>query len=270
MVLRPSRNVLDFGTQQRWDIKVDGHSLEYFSQDFGEEKNGHDLVIVKFPGTSGRAERSSVFPGNLLDSSGENSSADASNVSGLVLTWNPPGYGRSGGRSSLAKMMTAGKRFFSEVLDRHADGAIVWLCGNSLGCNVALSIAADDMSQRIGGMILRNPPPLIPVVQRVASKYPMGKYIRPIAESLVREMNAEKTAPQSTAPAVFLKSMSDNLVPPKMQDRLIETYGGPNRVVSMDGLEHDGIPNDEHQKLISEALVWLWQQRLNPLVTKVP
>ncbi|KAA1259395.1 Alpha/beta hydrolase family protein [Rubripirellula obstinata] len=263
MVLRPSRDALDPGTQQRMTVAVGGHAIEYFSHRFGVEKDKHDLVVVKFPGTSGRAERSSVFPGNLLRGT------SAGDVSGLVLTWNPPGYGGSGGRPSLSGMPAAATSFFDAVLNRHAADATLWLCGNSLGCNPALHLAANDRKQRIAGLILRNPPPLIPVVKRIAKKYPMGKYIDPIVDSLIDEMNAEFTAPLAKTPAVFLKSMSDTLVPPKLQDRLISGYGGPNQVVSMEGLEHDGVPTDDHERLISQSLVWLWEQRLisQPLST---
>jgi alpha-beta hydrolase superfamily lysophospholipase len=253
MVLRPSRDPLDHGTQQRMEIHLDGQRIEYFISRFGAQKETHDLVVLKFPGTGGRAERSSPFPGTLLN-----------DVSGLVLTWNPPGYGRSSGRASLRRIAAAAHVFFAEAISRHAAGSRVWLSGNSLGCNVALSLAASDVNKQIDGLILRNPPSLIPVVKRIALKYPMGRYVKPVAESLVEEMNAELTSPAVTAPAVFLKSMSDSVVPPKLQDRLIDLYSGAHHVVAMDGLEHDGIPTDDHERLIQRALVWLWQQAVAP------
>ena len=259
MVLRPSRDVLDCGTQQRMELTADGQTIEYFLQPFGESNKPHDLIVLKFPGTGGRAERSSAFPGEMLDG-----------VSGLVLTWNPPGYGRSSGRASLSRIAEAAGVFFSEVLARHAEKSVVWLCGNSLGCNVALSIASSDDKKQIDGLVLRNPPPLIPVVKRVALKYPLGKYIKPVAESLIREMNAELTSPLVTAPAVFLQSMSDSLVPPKLQNRLIGLYGGQHQVVAMDGLDHDGIPTDDQELQIQQSIAWLWLQSKSASSGKEP
>lgn len=256
MVLRPSRDELDSGPQHRMTVDVGGHDIEYFSHPFGVAKDKHDLVVVKFPGTSGRAEKSSDFPARLLRGT------NADDVSGLVLTWNPPGYGRSGGRASLTEMPAAAEAFFDTVVNRHAADSTIWLSGNSLGCIPALHLAATDRGPRIGGLVLRNPPPLVPVVKQVAKNYPLGKYIGPIAESLVPKMNAELTAPRAKPPAVFLKSMSDSLVHPSLQDELASRYGGICQVVPMDGLDHDGVPTDQHERLISQSLLWLWEQRL--------
>jgi pimeloyl-ACP methyl ester carboxylesterase len=261
MVLRPSQDPLECGGQQRHQVQVDRQTIEYFSQRFGPPSDHADLVILKFPGTAGRAERSSVFPGNLL---GE--------VSGLVITWNPPGYGGSTGRPGLRRIAEAARGFFAKMHQRHVAGSHLWLMGNSLGCNVAMSLAAADaggnfggstaMPASIDGMILRNPPPLVHVVKRVARNYPLGRLVKPIAESLIAEMNADITAPLSRAPTVFLKSMSDSLVPPKLQDRLIRRYGGPRQVVPLSNLEHDGLLTDQHEHDVSVALDWLWQQTL--------
>lgn len=252
MVLRPSQDPLECGGQQRHEIRTGKHSIEYFSQRFGPAKDRPDLVILKFPGTAGRAERSSVFPGNLLDG-----------VSGIVITWNPPGYGGSTGRAGLRVIADAAKDFLAETTLRCVDDSRLWLIGNSLGCNVAMSLAAADSDNKIDGMILRNPPPLVHVVKRVARNYPLGRLMDPVAESLIADMNADLTAPLSRVPAVFLKSMADSLVPPELQDRLIGRYGGPRQVVPLAELEHDGQLTEQHERDVLVALDWLWQQTLS-------
>ena len=259
MVLRPSRDPLEWGSQDRLTATAGGETLEYFSQWFGPPQDSPDLVVLKFPGTAGRAERSTAFPITLMN-----------DIAGLVLTWNPPGYGGSSGKASLSKIAAMANDFFSHVVDRHVPpSAALWLCGNSLGCATVLHLSSkchhDKADSRkeirsIDGLVMRNPPLLVPVVKHVAKAYPMGRCIKSVAESLIEEMNAELTAPRSTAPAVFLQSMADSVVPPSLQNQLIDCYAGPTRVVSMDGLDHDGIPTDEHEALMRESFEWLWQK----------
>ena len=179
-----------------------------------------------------------------------------------IWTWNPPGYGRSEGRASLGAIAEAALVFWEQVTQRNGrNGLTTWLCGNSLGCVTALHVAATakpDLSS--SGLILRNPPPLIPVVKRVAKGYPLGGLVEPVIESLCESMNAMQTASRVRLRAVFLQSELDSLVPPEDQNRLIATYGGPSRVVVMEGLEHGCIATDEHLPSIAELIRWLWEQ----------
>ena len=109
-----------------------------------------------------------------------------------IWTWNPPGYGRSGGRASLQRIADAANEFWRQVTQREAgESTSIWLCGNSLGCVTALHVAASAQPDpsRVG-MILRNPPPLIPVVKRIARQYPLGSLLDSTIESLCEPMNA--------------------------------------------------------------------------------
>ena len=209
-----------------------------------------DLVVLKFPGTAGRAERSSRFPADLGSvESYPFESAD-------VWTWNPPGYGRSSGRASLASVALASLEFWRQVTEMYSNPATrIWLCGNSLGCVAALHVAASIRPcPEKTSMILRNPPPLIPVVKGVARQYPLGRLIDAVAESLDDRMNATITASQVDLPAVFLQSERDSLVTPRMQTEVVNAYAGKHQVVELEGLEHDGIPNDRQGDRYSSRL----------------
>ena len=177
-----------------------------------------------------------------------------------MWTWNPPGYGRSGGRATLASVIDSSLAFWDQVTQQYDAGTRIWLCGNSLGCATALHVAATvrpDPSN--AAMILRNPPPLIPVVKRIARQYPLGRLIDAVADTLDDRMNAIVTASQVDLPAVFLRSQLDSLVPPAMQSLVIDPYVGDKQIVELDGLEHDGIPDDAHELQIRDALRWLWE-----------
>lgn len=253
MVLRPSRGPMDHGDLARVMMDVAGKPLETFVARNFDDGGPADLVVLKFPGTAGRAERSSLFPVPALVPT-------LGNVRGEVWTWNPPGYGGSHGRATLSTIAAAGQAFADGVLQRDdVSPKTVWLCGNSLGCNVAMHVAAslESTTYRVG-LILRNPPPLVAVVKNIAARYPMGRYVDPIADSLCDSMNAMRTAPRVRYPAVFLQSELDTLVPPAIQNEVIAAYGGETKLVQLIGLTHDGIFADQQKPLIVDAMHWLW------------
>tara|TARA_R110002049_G_scaffold4601_3_gene31755 strand:+ start:11634 stop:12455 length:822 start_codon:yes stop_codon:yes gene_type:complete len=258
LVLRPSRHEIPIATQQRVMLDASTGKIECLvhrsTAKPDSSPTSKNLVVLKFPGTAGRAERSSRFPADML------TAVSSQPVVADVWTWNPPGYGRSEGRATLASVMTASIDFWQQVTRQYPDPATrVWLCGNSLGCVTALHVAATiQPDTNRTGVILRNPPPLIPVVKRIAHRYPLGRLIDPVAETLDPRMNATVTAGQVNLPAVFLQSELDSLVPPRMQQNIVDAYAGQKRVVTLGGLEHDCLHDETHESEIRDALLWLW------------
>ncbi|MGB7345905.1 MAG: alpha/beta hydrolase [Pirellulaceae bacterium] len=253
LVLRPSRHEIDHGVQERVMLSwgTANEPLECFAQRHGDVSQPMDLLVVKFPGTAGRAERSSSFP-----------TAYFPNSVSEVWTWNPPGYGRSAGRASLKRMELAALDFWRQMLgsSRLNSETRIWICGNSLGCVPSLRVACDVDPQGRMGMVLRNPPPLAHVIKEVATKYPLGRMINPVADSLHDTMNAIVIAENVTWPAVFLQSELDELVLPEMQNEVIEAYQGPKSVVVMKGLAHGSVATEIHEPLIRQSLDWLWEK----------
>jgi pimeloyl-ACP methyl ester carboxylesterase len=252
IVLRPSRGFIDCKPQQRVVLSGGRDPLECFVWSQQEDDGPADALILKFPGTAGRAERSTEFPVGFLPTRRSK-----------IWTWNPPGYGGSGGVASLPRIADAAIEFWDEVLRRDADpNTPVLLCGNSLGCVTALRVAtqARERHQRCG-VILRNPPPLIPVIDHVARRYPMGRLIAaPIAAGLNESMNALVTASRVDRPAVFLHSERDTLVPMALQQQVVEAYAGEKQTVLLEGLEHDEPACERHEARIRQAIDWLWNR----------
>ncbi|MCC9600531.1 alpha/beta hydrolase [Stieleria sp. JC731] len=247
-VLRPSQNELDFGTKQRRFYESDGQRDEYFVGDLQPDQTP-DLLVVKFPGTAGRAERATDWPGSIL-----------SGVHVRHCTWNAPGYGRSSGRPSLANLAKRATPFFLHLLEQiDLTKTKVWLTGNSLGCTTATYLAG-EFGDRVSGLVLRNPPPLIDTVKRVADRYPFGKLAHAIAESLPNELNLLHTAPKVGVASVMLQSELDELVPVTQQDSVFDRLPEPKRRVLMQGIGHGGLINDDHQADIAAAIEWLWSQ----------
>lgn len=253
MVLRPTREPVEPEGQQRVWLTSGGEPLECFVHVAEPSEPPPECLVLKFPGTQGRAERATRFPLPLLP--------DA-DLRGEVWTWNPPGYGRSAGRATLQRLADASLDFSRQVIERRAsDATKILLYGSSLGAVTALNVAARTcLPGGRAGLILRNPPPLIPVVQRIARSYPLGWLADPIAKSLIDPMNATVTAAQVSLPAVFLQSAEDTLVPPSLQRQVHEAYAGKKKIVWLHGLEHHELPDESHEPAHGDAIVWLWQQ----------
>jgi pimeloyl-ACP methyl ester carboxylesterase len=73
-----------------------------------------------------------------------------------------------------------------------------------------------------------------------------------------QELNSLKNAPNIAVPAVFLSADHDSLVPPKYQQKIIDAYKGPKRVIIMKGSTHwDSVTGDANAQLL-DGIEWLW------------
>ncbi len=251
LVLEPSREPMDFGTQQRELLSFDGRPLETFVQANADNGEPIDLLVLKFPGTAGRAERSTEFPMSMLPQ-----------LRVAMWTWNPPGYGGSGGRASMDTITKAAIAFWQQVVQRVAAAkhARLVLCKQLGLCHRVACCCQHRSGITRYGIILRNPPPLIAVFKHIANRYPLGKLAHSIGDTLCEEMDAVSSASKITWPAVILQSELDTLVPPELQQEVIDAYAGPKQLVLMDGLAHGGAPTESHEPQIKSAINWLWEQ----------
>lgn len=283
-ILRPSRHALELGDQQRRWVSIDSGTpalppiarsrspgrLESFvhrQSDSGESVEPVDVLLLKFPGTAGRGERSTPFPANRLaarvDSAGIAAAIDPTRENRPrieVWTWNPPGYGGSSGSARLATLAPAGVAWVqSVVLARGHARTVVWLCGNSLGCLPAIA-AANSVERSRLGLWLRNPPDLMRIVPAIAGRYRAGWLMRRWMEQLPGDLRVIDQVAQCRCPAVYLTSELDSLVPPAMQATIRDAHAGPTRSVVLAALDHDGLLTDEHQPSIDAAVDWLWRK----------
>jgi uncharacterized protein len=206
-----------------------------------------------------------MFPLDLLPHAG-----------GQVWTLNPPGYGNSEGIASLSTLVDVAAEFVAFAMARRSSPRTrVLMCGNSLGSATVLGVAAricqresdcqvEPMHDRPAiGLLLRNVPPITEVVQRVAARYPLGHLMNRVAATTPGEMDAIQSASQVTFPAVFLRSERDTLVPPELQQRVLESYAGVKQNVILSGLGHDSPLTPTHLDEIATALRWLAETMVN-------
>lgn len=240
------------GAAASWDIKEPGH-LESW-----EAVKRPDDLVLKFPGTGGRAERSSPFPLQM------NAESDRS---AEVWTWNPPGYGNSPGKPSLKTFSEFAAAWSERVLAARA-GKLenskqtrVWLCGNSLGCLPAMHVAATLMADHPAAVLwVRNPPDLRRVILNISARWRATTAMQHVSAVLPRSVDAMDLAARCKLPAVFLMSEKDTLVLPEYQQGVHAAYVGQKHVVELSGLPHDGILDEDHRPVVEHALRWIRRQ----------
>jgi uncharacterized protein len=121
---------------------------------------------------------------------------------------------------------------------------------------VALHVAAN---RPVGGLVLQNPPPLRQLILGRYGWWNLWILAGPVASRVPAELDSLANAPRVTAPAVFIASGDDGIIPASYHRRVIDVYAGPKRVIDMPGATHDSPLTREAAARFAEDLQWLWQ-----------
>jgi len=249
LILCPTRHPIEATDKTRRLIPFGDGGLEIWTQRVGDEPaRAADLYVLKFPGTAGRAERSTAHP------------ADAwPGMRVEVWSVNPPGYGGSDGTASLRRIAAFADAALEQI-QREASGGPVLVTGSSLGCVAALYLAA---RRPIAGLILRNPPPLREVILARFGWRTLFLGARLIARQIPPELDAIRNAAAARAPAVFVSAQRDRVVPLPCQQGIFAAYQGPQRVLRLPQADHHTPLTDDEAEQYRELLAWLRRQMMS-------
>ncbi len=242
LVLCSSTNFIDPEDRIRREFPFDDGHLEIFECYRNEVEGAPGLVVLKFPGTGGRAERAGPHPAELVNG-----------YSKVVWTFNPAGYGGSSGRASLQTLSRQCDALMEHVTSCFP-GWNILLTGNSLGCISALYLAA---RHPVVGVYLRNPPPLAAMISE-RQRYNWWNFgtARFVGDMVPGELDSVANARQCKVPCLFLQSGQDTVVPVEFQDRIIEAWQGEKFKFVIPGAEHhERVPEelaDEYLNLMQE------------------
>lgn len=202
------------------------------------------LLILKFPGTGGRAERSTTHPMDAWP-----------HRWGRVWTVNPPGYGGSDGKASLRHIISTAEAVIQAAEEAHPDHHFI-LCGNSLG-NLSVCYLASHHPNRIVGALMRNPPPLREVIK---SRYPWWYTLflaHGVAAAVPEKLSTIDNAERCHIPALFVTSELDRLVTAATQALIVDRWRGPKQQLIIAGADHaDPIPESQSPEY-QQRLDWL-------------
>jgi fermentation-respiration switch protein FrsA (DUF1100 family) len=167
---------------------------------------------------------------------------------------NWPGFGASAGRATIASLAPAGDAIYQELL-RVAAGRPILITGNSLGCTVALHVAAKH--RNAAGLLLRNPPPLRQIIVGKHGWWNAWAGAWLIAQQVPRTLDALANARGSDVPALFAMSGRDRIVPLAYQETVYEAYAGPKRVIVFAEADHADPPGEGDVQPYRASLEWL-------------
>lgn len=224
VILQPTRQPVARSTMARHVIKHGPLEFEVWIQDF-DRYDAPRVNVLKLIGAGARAEHSSLDPLPLWHCDGQ------------VWSVNPPGFGGSPGRASLANCVAAADAAAQTMIAKFPKTPLL-VMGVSLGAALALHVAANHPVAAIG---MRD----VPDIRRII-RWRYGRFIVswPAAATLAHrgvpaQLNSVANARRCTAPGIFVSARRDRIVPPHCQDKVIDAYSGERRVLHLPDSGHD-------------------------------
>jgi pimeloyl-ACP methyl ester carboxylesterase len=242
IILEPSREAITAQHKRRRSLQHAGGQLDlWIERTVGEDDA--QLFVLKFGGAGSRAERATNHPLDFWD-----------DLQAEVWSVNWPGYGDSGGRATLSAFAPAGDAVYQEIR-RAAAGRPILVTGNSLGCTVALHVAAAHRDA--AALLLRNVPPLKEVIVGKHGWWNAWAGAWLIAQQVPRELDAIAGARGSDIPALFVTSGRDRVVPVVYQEKVYEAYAGPKQCLVLADADHADPPGESDVENYRAVLAWL-------------
>lgn len=105
-----------------------------------------------------------------------------------------------------------------------------------MGTTAALHVAAH---RRVAALILNNPPPLQNLILCRHGWWNLWLLALPISWQVPGELNSLTSAGRAGAPALFIHSEKDEVVPLPYQQKVYRAYSGPKRSLLRPGASHN-------------------------------
>ena len=237
------------GTARR-EVAVPGRRpVEVWTaQSFGARAGEPEAFVLEFVGNASRAEAmadmvAQEWGGRPVE----------------VWAVNYPGYGGSPGPARLASIAPAALAAFDE-LKSHAGPRPIIVSGQSLGTAAALHVAAN---RPVAGAVLWSPPPLRNMILRRFGWWNLWLVAGPVALQVPAELDSLANARNVKAPAVFVATGRDTVVPLAYQSKVSDAYAGPKQFVRRPDSEHNDLLEGESIADYQKALDWLWDSAVD-------
>lgn len=243
-VLRPTVDPIqtEDGTSRRvsWTIG----DLELFvRRNYSDPSLEPEAFMVKFSGTGGRAERSSIHPVDL-----------AADVRFEVWCVNPPGYGNSAGPAKMRHFAAAADAVI-EIIAEEANGRPIIASGNSLGTTMALYLGTRP---EVKGVWFRNPPPLRQLIGETYAWWNAGLISRGVGRAVPKTLDSVQNAARCDKPGLWVCSLQDHVVPVRYQQMIGEAYAGQLFKAELANADHGDPPDlDERDAYVELHREWL-------------
>jgi pimeloyl-ACP methyl ester carboxylesterase len=250
LALNPSTRALNAHGAERRTFEHDGRSIEvYVARSPGAAAGGQpQAYMLEYCGNAGRAE-------NIATQRAQRWGARA------VEVWimNYPGFGYSAGPARLQSVPGAALATYDQ-LAREAGNRPIFIAGYSLGTAVAIFVAAHRPT---AGLILQSPPPIRSLILDHYGWWNLWLIAYPTSRQIPDDLDSLANGRRVNAPAIFLLSARDMIVPVAYQRKVVDAYGGPKQILLMKNATHDSVIVPSEETRLRENLDWLWTHAAN-------
>jgi pimeloyl-ACP methyl ester carboxylesterase len=246
LILFPSRDPIATQGQTRLMVPGLAGQLEVFSMQAPAVKQTEPhAFVLHFIGNASRAE----YEGPMVQEQWVDKGVE-------IWTVNYPGYGASQGSAKLASMAPGGLAAY-DALAKVAGARPIFVSGNSIGTTVALYVAAH---RPVAGLALHNPPPLRQLILGRHGWWNLWLAAGPVALSIPSDLDSLSNAQKVKAPAVFLSSEDDEVVPAIYHQKVIDAYAGPKKVIRLGGSSHNAALSHASLAELRKDIGWLLEE----------
>jgi uncharacterized protein len=248
LILFPTTQRIDPHGATRQTIPFQNGELEIWTarSRLAKQQDRVDAYVVRFYGNADRAERWAA-----VDADGFGDRAIE------VCAMNYPGFGGSSGPARLSRMADAALATV-DALKSKTDNKPIFVFGASIGSAVAMHVA---VNRDVRGLVLHNPPPLRQIILRNYGWWNIWLLAAPVALQIPRSLDSIANAKQIRAPAIFLLAENDEIVPPKFQRLVVDSYAGEKQVITLPGAYHNSAIEGPVVAQINRAYDWLFADR---------
>ncbi|MDX1919500.1 MAG: alpha/beta hydrolase [Candidatus Caenarcaniphilales bacterium] len=82
-------------------------------------------------------------------------------------------------------------------------------------------------------------------------------FSHPIALAIPPDLNSISNAHKTKVPALIISAKKDEIVPAKLQQRVIQAYSGPKRLVYLPEAGHNYFPFPSQNQELERGIEWL-------------
>lgn len=245
----PPTGVVDSKGAQRQVVKTpSGEEVElWVARSPGAAAAEPEAFMLFFVGNADRADRWATFQ-----------AAQWGDRRVEVAGMNLPGYGGSSGPAHLDKIGPAALAAY-DALRAKAGARPIFIQANSLGTTAALCVMA---RREVAGATLQNPPPLRRLILQHHGWWNLWLLAVPVALGIPSDLDSLENAERSRAPAVFIVSEKDEVVPVQYQRMIYERYGGEKRLVDLPNASHNAGMDQAAWDEVALQVQWMWKKAL--------
>src|SRR5207244_6310507 len=160
------------------------------------------------------------------------------------------------GPARLKRMSPAALATF-DALKSKAGNQPIYVFGASIGSAVAMDVAAN---REVRGLVLHNPPPLRQIILRNYGWWNLWLLAGPVALQIPRQLDSVANAKRIRRPAIFLLAENDQIVSPKFQRLVVDSFAGEKQVITLPGAYHNSPIEGPGLAEIHRAYDWLFSR----------